>query len=197
MAKKDLQIVLTEMREYICRCVAEGYDSPQEIAQIAVDIFSDDAKAGELIGPAQKYTAEAIEAHLQMQLEWPEETDCDRLDTAFNHLERIGIVARQDFSCCGTCGSAEIMDEIDELRKHNLQARGYTFFHMQDTEAAAEGYGICLDYGSVEETEKGALTIGHEIVSILKEHGFKPVWDGTWSKRICFPIVWQRRYRYQ
>jgi hypothetical protein len=193
---KNLETVLNEMKEHIIRCVAEGYDSPAEISQGAVDVFSDEAAVADLEGPARAYTAEAIAAHQEDELKWPQQTDCDRLDAAFNHLEFIGIIARQDFSCCGTCALGEILDEIEEARKRNLPARGYTFFHMQDTEAAVEGHGLCLNYGNAEQTENEAVAIGYEIVAILKEHGFRPVWDGSWSKRIFFPLIWKRRYKH-
>jgi hypothetical protein len=64
---------------------------------------------------------------------------------------------------------------------------------MQDTEAAADGHGLHLNYGAVEEGEEPALRIGNEIIDALQRHGLKAVWDGTWSKRIAVKLDWKRR----
>jgi len=64
---------------------------------------------------------------------------------------------------------------------------------MQDTEGAADGYGLYLNYGATEEGEQPALRIGNEIIDALQRHGLKTDWDGTWSKRIGIKIDWKRR----
>ncbi|GAA3057235.1 hypothetical protein GCM10017562_22600 [Streptomyces roseofulvus] len=65
---------------------------------------------------------------------WEGVTDPERLTAAFAGLERAGIVAREHFTCCRTCGTAEIGAEegADE-------ARGFVYFHRQCTETAADG----------------------------------------------------------
>ena len=57
---------------------------------------------------------------------WPALTDHDRLEQAFAALETQGVVCRQNFTCCGTCGVAEIGDdreieEIDGARRVRLR----------------------------------------------------------------------------
>jgi hypothetical protein len=74
-----------------------------------------------------------------------------------------------------------------------LKVRGYTFFHMQDTDSATVGYGLFLNYGAVEEGERPALAVAHEVVDALQRHGLKAEWDGNWSKRIRLPLDWKRR----
>ena len=54
------------------------------------------------------------------------------LNRAFAALEEEGVIARQNFTCCGTCASAEIWDEIDDSREW----KGYIYFHQQDAEAS-------------------------------------------------------------
>ena len=75
-------------------------------------------------------TAELIAAHRSDQAEWGASTDCDRLDEAFAALNRQGIVARQDFSCCNNCGFTEIWDEVEEAEKQQ-PIEGYVFYHLQ------------------------------------------------------------------
>ena len=69
------------------------------------------------------------------------------LTKAFAELAEIGVVARENFTCCGTWGSTEIWDERDESR----QWRGYLYYHSQDADAIIQdgqtyvGYGAFLD----------------------------------------------------
>jgi hypothetical protein len=64
---------------------------------------------------------------------------------------------------------------------------------MQDTESAANGYGLYLNYGAVEEGEEPALSVGNEIIDALQRHGLKTEWDGNWSNRIGVNLDWKRR----
>lgn len=124
---------------------------------------------------------------------WSGKTDCDRLDKAFDDLEKRGIVCRQDFTCCGNCGVAEIGGELEEAESRGIRIRGYAFYHQQDTERAVEGAGVYLNYGAEREGEGPALEIAREIVSALKRNGLKPEWNGTIGQRILVPMEWRRR----
>lgn len=188
-----LDEALAQMREAIERDVAAGYDDPKEIVESAVDVFADDLDFQRAAAAAVQMCREALAAHHGAQAEWPVVTDCDRLDCAFDELERNGVVSRQNFSCCGTCGAREIWDEMEERFNAGHPVRGYTFFHVQDTESATEGYGLCLNYGSVDEGEAPALGIAQEVVDSLRRHGLTVHWDGTWSKRIEVELDWKRR----
>src|SRR5262249_18722591 len=108
-------------------------------------------------------------------------------------LTQSGIVCRQDFSCCGTCGVAEIGAEMEAEREAGIRVRGYGFYHMQDTESAAEGYGLMLNYGAVAAGEAAAGQSGREIVAALEAHGLTTQWDGSWQKRIGVQLDWKRR----
>jgi hypothetical protein len=158
-----------------------------------VDVYSDEQPSTVLRPAAQRFLDEALAKHATVQRSWPAATDCDRLDSAFADLEQRGIVARQNFSDCGTCGVAEIADEIDAARKGGSKVRGYVFYHEQDTESAAEGHGLYLNYGSVDEGENAALKIADEVVKALKDRGLQPSWDGTWRTRIRVALDWKRR----
>jgi hypothetical protein len=47
-------------------------------------------------------------------------------------LEEEGIVAREHFTCCGSCGASQIHDEADSNHF------GYVFYHVQETESEQE-----------------------------------------------------------
>ena len=83
-------------------------------------------------------------------------------------------MARQHFSCCGTCGAHEIHDEIDLAEQSGRPARGFTFFHIQDTEHAVGGESLYLSYGAADQDQVAAVAIGHEVVDVLSRHGLSP-----------------------
>jgi len=112
-AAKDPRETMNEMRRSIEKDVAAGFSTPDQIVQSAIDVFSDEQPESVLRPAARKLLTEALAKHTAAQDTWPAVTDCDRLDKAFADLEGRGIVARQNFSDCGTCGVAEIADEID------------------------------------------------------------------------------------
>ncbi len=193
MNEEKLQQALEELRGYIQRDVAAGFRSIVDIPTFATEVLADEYDAEELRPHAERLTHELLQAHLQQQATWPPTTDCDRLDAAFAELEKLGIVARQDFSCCSNCGQSEIWDEMEAVGRAGIRVRGYTFYHMQNTEAAVEGGGIYLGYGSVDEGEAAALSIAREIIKILQHHGLITQWDGTWATKILIELDWKRR----
>jgi hypothetical protein len=183
-----------DLHEFIRVQVGAGYTPADEIVDEAVDVFADaDIDPAALQVAARAIAEQALAAHLAEQTNWPAETDCDRLDAAFAELEGVGIVARQHFSCCGNCGSTEIHDEIDQVSKAGQPARGYTFFHVQDTEHAVGGDHLYLSYGSADRDKDAAVAIGHEVVETLQRHGLTPTWNGKHAHRIALALHWQRR----
>lgn len=127
------------------------------------------------------------------QAEWPTVTDCDRLDNAFAELKADGIICRQHFSCCGSCGSVEIWDEIAAAQEVGRAVRGYAFYHVQDTEAAVGGHGLYLNYGAVEDGEAAVLSVARKIVAALERHGLRTNWNGQWARRIGVALDWKHR----
>jgi hypothetical protein len=193
MAERELSEIIADMRAYVRRHVVAGFDSPSLIPESTVEVYCDDADEEVLRPIAERLTREAVAAHLREQESWPDVTDCDRLDDAFAELNRCGIVCRQNFSCCGNCGVAEIGAEIQVERARGLVVRGYAFYHMQDTESAAEGYGLYLNYGSVEGGKAAALQVGRSIVEALERHGLATEWNGRIDTRIHVRLDWKRR----
>lgn len=193
MAARDLPVILDELHSYIRRDIAAGFEAPAEIVQSAVECLSDEVAPAVLWPHAQRMLGEILEAQLAEQATWPAITDCDRLNAAFTALEAGGIVCRQHFSCCGTCGAYEIWDEVATVEEAGRPVRGYAFYHVQDTESAVEGYGLYLNYGATIEGEAAALAIAGEIVAVLQQHGLRVDWNGQWARRIGVQLNWQRR----
>ncbi len=181
------------LRERIRADVAGGFDDEDVILTNIADYFGDEIDPVLVRREAPRLLRETLAQHAAAEAAWPEVTDCDRLDAAFAALEADGVIARQNFSCCGTCGSGEIWDEIQTARDAGLPARGYAFYHVQDTESAVDGHGVYLGYGACEEGEGYALAVARDIVAELESHGLKTDWDGSWSTRIGVALDWKRR----
>lgn len=184
---------LADLRACIAREIRAGYVPDAEIADLAIVLLADECDEAVLRFHADRLVAELLAVHRREQETWPPVTDCDRLDRAFAELEAAGIVSRQNFSCCGTCGAAEIDMEMDEAASSGRQVRGYAFFHEQDTAAAMECGRLFLSYGAIEEGENAAVAVGHEVAAALRRNGLRVDWDGRWEHRIAVPIDWKRR----
>lgn len=181
-----------DVREYATRAVAEGFDDRDTLCKNVLDAFEGDA-AVYILDAIPAMIDGAIAAHRRDQQNWPVVTDCDRLDAAFAALEDEGIVARQHFTCCGTCGVAEIGDEIDTVVARGHAVDGYAFYHMQDTESAVEGDGLYLNYGSIDDDDARSVEIGRRIATVIAAAGLEVDWDGSLGKRIGVRLDWKRR----
>jgi len=116
-------------------------------------------------------------------------TEQELLDECFDKLERDGIVARQNFTCCQSCGLEDIRDEMAEMEAEGTKVRGFVFYHDQDAKDAAEGRGLHLTYGSTSDDEAEDLKIGRRVVEELQSWKFKSTWDGKISSRIHVEVA--------
>jgi hypothetical protein len=139
----------------------------------------------------------AFAERLDAQRNWPAVTDCDRLDQAFADLDRSGIVARQNFTCCQNCGHAEIGDEIAAAEESGIRPIGYTFFHWQTTDRVVEDGNLYLYYGAVAGDGAASVRVGRAIVETLERHCLAVEWNGTLDKAIHVRLKWQRRVSQQ
>jgi hypothetical protein len=184
---------LQELRHFIALEIQAGFRSRETIINEAVEYMLDEYSPEWLEEKAASITDELLAWHYSEQLLWQDVTDCDRLDEAFAELDRMGIVARHDFSCCQTCGHIEIGDEIDSTcSQHNVS--GYVFYHQQDTDTVVQHGYLYLAYGAVSGKESESLMIAHQVCDVLQKHGLETDWNGSIHTRICIPMLeWKRR----
>jgi hypothetical protein len=173
-----------EVVDFIGTQVALAADGCAAIVEATVEYLDGTAAADDVREVAWQVVDAEFAAHLAAQESWPEATDSDRLTLAFRDLDVAGIVARESFTCCNTCGHAEIADEIPRDEKR----RGYVFYHQQDAERAAYGGELWLSYGGREPT-----AIAGEVVDVLRARGLNPVWGGSPKEKIRLPMDWRRR----
>jgi|Laugresu1bdmlbsd_1035121.scaffolds.fasta_scaffold00478_19 hypothetical protein len=88
------------------------------------------------------------------------------LTKAFKELRMHGYFARQNFTCCQSCGWAEVPEDKGDKA---------VFYHNQDYQSMKEGGDLYLAWSGD----------GNLICNVLRENGMEVRWDGTSATRIC------------
>lgn len=109
-----------------------------------------------------------------------------QFDRFMQDCEEQGIIARDFYQCCQSCGCYAISNESKD---HHI---GYVFFHEQDAEAfeieLADRHKnpatLMLAFGALND-DVTTEYIGHEICAALKRHGFTYEWNGSGGQRIA------------
>lgn len=184
------------LREQAWRFVVRGDDDADAFVSYVEDEMEewgiDDATAGAAFSAV-------IAARRAQQAAWSA-LPKTALTRAFETLAERGVVARENFSCCGTCASGEIFDERDDSQTW----RGYVYYHQQDTDGLIEDRSTYIGYGAfleawMTETEWNALPerereqryerivtalMRDEVIPVLEAHGATVTWNGSLDTRI-------------
>jgi hypothetical protein len=190
-----------ELIHLLTRYAAGGFDAQEALPERVAAELEGEHSAERIHALATALLPEIIKDRQARQRTWPTVTDCDRLDAAFEELNALGIMARHHWYCCGNCGSSAMPHEFERLggEWEGTPIVGYAFYHVQDTEQAAEGGSIFLGYGATDldltdaEDESASLTIACTICDVLAQHGLVTEWNGQLSQRILVKLDWKRR----
>jgi uncharacterized protein DUF6891 len=204
----------SDLAGWVAELVGPGFLTRAEAEHIVVEAVEEDPEGYPGLGPldARAVLAEVWDRLAGRQAGWRDEGDYEPLRQAFGELESDGVVARMNFTCCGTCGHAEIGGE------RPASSWGYTFFHQQDSERLHPGgsdlflaFGAfgpvpTLDPALVERARAGDdaarqeavaqsdVTVARRVVSALERHGLQVDWDGTSGRRIRVEgLDWRKR----
>lgn len=167
-----------------------GFTTFDEVVEALVETFEDEEDAADRVGPEE---AEALvravwSERLAAQGDWPLVTEAERLLAVLRDLSGRQIVAEPHFACCMRCGLTEIGAKSDG------RARGFVFFHEQDTERAVAGDGLTLAYGVFGGDPDGTAAIGREVTAALTGAGLSVEWNGSPTERIrVAPLDWRIR----
>jgi hypothetical protein len=184
---------LEDLRAFVAYRVREGFESAHEIVENATDFAFERHECDDLRPEIKRIMAELLAAQRAEQAQWEGSTGCDRLDQAFAALNRQGIVARQNFSCCNNCGFTEIWDEVEQAEKHG-PVEGYVFYHFQCNEQAIESGQLLMAYGCVEDDPVAFSRVANKIVAELRQAGLNASWQGTAGHPIVVEgLTWRRR----
>ncbi len=184
---------LNESDEFILdtvrHCVWSGFYNFDEIQAVIDDIIEVDANETLVRSSVAKELAKKREE----EKTWPEVTDCDRLDQAFEAMNLRGIIALQNTGQTMSDGLEDVAEALEECEEGG--AYGYCFYHGQDLERALEGGGLFLAFGDLNNEEEASLTIAEAVKACLEVQGFVIEWDGDANSRLGIPeFDWKRRY---
>ncbi|MEU0093455.1 hypothetical protein [Kribbella sp. NPDC006257] len=186
--------VLGELRSHVRVWVHPGF-TPRDEVLAAAQEYRDGAEWALTDRQVELLVDGVWQARLAEQSAWPEQTDADRVAAAFAELDAGGVVARMNFTCCQTCGVAEIDDE----RPADRVSTGYVFFHQQDSERLGdEPAHLFLAYGTLDpirgQVAEQDEEVGRRVETALRAQGLPVEWTGSSQQRISVgPITWQRR----
>jgi hypothetical protein len=149
--------VLNRVRDYLAALVREGFLSDAEIFEDGVLYADKEFGRTGLEKPIKRLTVQLSAAHRRQQATWEGPTDCDRIDLAFANLERRGILARQDYTFCFTYGRLAIREEIRKMKRR--KPLGFVFYDAPAPRRACESGELCLQYGSVADTDEATAEV--------------------------------------
>lgn len=152
-------------RELAGERLRPGFASRDSVVDVVADMLADEYEVADRA--VAETVVDQVRAERQAEIaagSGPD--DSARLEAAFATLHERGVLALMDFTCCQTCGHAEIADHRTPSRgepsylgwgshrEGNLDAPGwqewgYAFFHQQDTERLVESPAVLyLGFGS-------------------------------------------------
>lgn len=187
----DDEFTEEELTEAVRESLLPGFfDEDEVIERVAdsYDLADDDPRLLAIV-------EQVVDEHEQRIAGGRGVSDYDRLAAAFRQLEQEGVVARMNFTCCSTCGFAEIDDERTPRERvingeYRYQEREFVFFHHQDAERLVDLPALLyLGYGSfLREPADVDEQAGRHVAQVLEQHGFAVDWNGDVQARIVVPI---------
>lgn len=113
----------------------------------------------------------------------------EKLTRAFADMRKKGLVARQNFTCCNSCGNCKIADLAEKRIKRGEKVVGCCFYHAQDNMSRKTGQNFYLSYGEVDIKDMGKVgattqEVGKIVCKSLESFGIEYEWDGTPYTRI-------------
>lgn len=85
-----------------------------------------------------------------------------------------GLIARANFSCCGSCGHYELSEALAGKPKKT----GYAFWHHQSEEGIPEGE-VCIYFGNGTNDDAEVAKVGAIVAREMRIAGIFVRWDGT------------------
>lgn len=187
----------TEIENEIWDWVVRGQDDPGEYVEYLED---DDERHGLTDDEIAAAYRRALDVRRAQQRAWGAVRS--NLTLAFDELNQLGVLARENFTCCGTCAATEIHDERDDSRHWH----GYVWYHQQDTESlvSSSDGSVYLGYGAYpsrdfDRAAYDALSpddklaryqadverlLDDQVFPVLRKHGMRPDWNRDQATRI-------------
>ena len=128
-----------------------------------------------------------------------------RLNQAFRALRKQGLIARQNFMCCGGCAGCQIANEAEKMVDQGKTVAGGVFYHQQAGDRLREGKEFYVNFGTIDTVKHGVLgtmtdlAIGRLVVQEFTKARLRVKWEGAADKAILVQpgdpepkTVWER-----
>lgn len=176
------------VRDFTRSCVRSGLLSQGEVLDEVVQAIESELpdRAGKSRELAGIWIADAREALVLDQGNWPEASDYDRLQTAFTELEMADVVVLQG---CDDHWSAKA--ELERRGAERRVPRGIAWFTPSDVwHAVDEGMlEVNLWHATTANVAPGDELLD-DVIVVLKKHGLESHFD---EGRIEVSAHWQKR----
>jgi hypothetical protein len=183
MSETD-EYILNEIKKWIW----SGFYSPDEVDEMIDDILEDDADEAML----RATVAPEFDKKAAAETSWPDTTDCDRLDQAFEEPNSRGVIALHDAGYTMSDGISDVSEELHERGRKGIN--GYCFYHGQDVERAMAGGGLMIAFGDLDDDKTRKTEVGRSVTDVLKKFGFAVEWKGDPEIPLNIPAFdWKRR----
>lgn len=108
------------------------------------------------------------------------------LNEAFAKLRKAGMIARQNYLCCQSCGCAGVDRDFNNLSAEKQKSKlGYCFYHRQGNARRKQSHNFHLTFGVFKEGLGDPTAIGQKIVEVLADCGIPVRWNGNSDTTIC------------
>lgn len=108
------------------------------------------------------------------------------INALFRELRKEGIIARQNFLCCMTCGFSAMANL--EKQPRNATKVGEVFYHSQKADDYKEDGNLMLHYGTTDYGAKQGYSsedVGRIVTDAATKLGLPWRWNGDSGRCIC------------
>ena len=117
----------------------------------------------------------------------------NKLTKAFAIMRNFGLIAKQNYLCCQSCGCFGMATLANELKDKGKEPIGYAFYHNQDKANMVKSGKFYIAYGGFDTTKYGKFglddkTVGEKIMKALKLLDIEAEWNGNPNTRIFVKV---------
>jgi hypothetical protein len=181
-----------DIRQWVRSYVWTGEYDGEEVALLIEDQLGKNDEVDEAW--LHKVIRIEFAAKRKAEKTWPKVTDCDRLDRAFETLERQGVIALHMAGFTQSDGLEEVEEAYREAGGNKSNYAGHCFYTEQDQEGAVDGSGLYIGFGHLSRNDAKGVEVGQLLQAALEREGLKVKWDETIKARLFIKgFRWQRR----
>jgi uncharacterized protein YifE (UPF0438 family) len=186
------RITQEDILHWVRSYVWSGEYDAEEIPLLIEDNLGDEDEVDETW--LRKVIRKEVAAKRAAEKTWPKVTDCDRLDRAFDTLERQGVIALHRAGYTQSDGLNDVAEAYREAGGEKSKYAGHCFYTEQDQEGALDGHGMYVGFGHLSGDDAKGVEVGQMLRAALEHEGFNVEWNGTIGSRLFVKgFRWQRR----